>query len=240
MDRYIKSPILGPSGSRIGPNASSPPFVFWDDFVGVSTMANAANDGAIWDVDVDEGDGTITAVDEHGGWMKVKCSATNHHDMSVCTGGEAFTFQTGRSFYMETRVKFEDNTPGVAIGFFARGTILTEALATADMAIDFLGFHKPETADLFACATDQTNDSFTDTGIDTTAATAYVLAVEYDGDKDQLRYYVDGVLKVTVAAAGVSGYLPNQNCAWGVITTSNGTGAIEIDLDYVYIEMDRS
>lgn len=239
MDRYIKNPILGP-GARIGHNASAPPFVFWDDFVGVSAMAIAANDNTIWDVDVDEGEGTVAALDEHGGWMRIKCASTTNNDFSVCTGGEAFTFQTGRSFYMETRVKFEDNAPGVAIGFFARGTILTDALATADMAIDFLGFHKPETADVFACATDQTNDSFTDTGIDTTVATAYVLGVEYSGDKDTLRYYVDGVEKVVVTEAGASGYLPNQNCAWGVITTSAGTDACEIDLDYVYIEMDRS
>ena len=93
MDRYIKNPILGP-GARIGHNASAPPFVFWDDFVGVSAMAIAANDNTIWDVDVDEGEGTVAALDEHGGWMRIKCASTTNNEYGVEMAAALYTENT--------------------------------------------------------------------------------------------------------------------------------------------------
>ena len=238
MEKFINPPVQGP-GNGIGPTSTTPPIIFFDDFIGVNLFTAAAGDTTVWEIGLSETGGTAVGTnDRHGGWLKVGVSATTAKDQSIQTSNECFLFDASKDLYMETRVIIADNTGGYFFGFSPRDSVLTAALASASINFDALGFHSPEDdSTLFGVNCDGSNISAVTTGVDFVNATAITLAVEYSSSSDTMKWYTDGDLKLT--QTGASTTLPNQEVALGCITTSKGTTGPGIEIDYFYVVMDR-
>ena len=246
MERYINPPIQGP-GTGIGPTSTTPPMVFFEDFLGGANIGPpgagtaVGNVGSIWEIGVYDG-GTVSMTnDRHGGWLGITTSTTDNHDLQIQTNVESWLPADSKGFYLETRLRASQVALGphsFFVGLFTRDTVFgTDAAVTA---FDHMGVDTQESVNISQMVGDGTaaTTSTVDTGSDLALNTNVTIALEYSPSSDTFKTYVDGDLKATTT--GASQYLPSGECCLGILTrNAAGSAATSFEFDYIYLTMDR-
>src|SRR3990167_11270312 len=199
--------------------------------------------------DLVETDTGVVAIDKAGGWVRIGCNDENGKGVFVGTGVVLSPTLNG-TLVLEARVELRIiTTTSVFIGFMALNADdaaepVTSVTATItyvattgiagfifDSQLTAKEWHMPYSG---GTATAPTASGDVNSGILPVAAESVVLRVEIDTN-DTARWYIDGVLKQTVANAVSTTTLLAALCgAWGTTTT-----ATDIDCDFLAVEANR-
>ena len=237
MERFINPPIQGP-GTGVGPSSTTPPMIFFDDFIGLNSMVQAAHDFATWDIQKDEG--TVTHKAAHGGALLITSGSTDNYDHAVQLSQEFFLPGATKSFYFETRLNTDKIACDLFVGFAALDMQMTDGAVMT--GLDHAGFMTNADANVDGTMGDGASATTTsgDTGYDLVASTDVTLAMSYDASQDTVKWYVDGDMKLSTEQA--SAFLPDTELTWGVYqrnTAASSGHTVAIAVDYVYIQCDR-
>ena len=237
MERFINPPIQGP-GTGVGPSSTTPPMIFFDDFIGVGAMVQASNDINTWDIHKESGNFTHKAV--HGGAALMTTSGTDDHYFTLQLSQEFFLPGATKSFYFETRLNTDKIACDLFVGFGTLDMTMTDSAAMT--GLDHAGFMTNAAANVDGTMGDGASATTTsgDTGYDLVASTDVTLAMSYDAGQDTVKWYVDGDLKLSTEQA--SAFLPDTELTWGIYqrnTAASSGATVAIAVDYVYIQCDR-
>ena len=199
--------------------------------------------------DLAETDTGVVGLAKSGGWVRI--SGNNEDGKGVFVGTEAcFSPVLNGTMAVEARVELRIiTTTSVFVGFMALNADdvaepVTSATATItyvattgvcgfifDSQLTALEWHMPYSG---GTATAPTASADVNSGILPVAAESVVLRVEIDNN-GTARWYIDGVLKQTVAnAVSTTVLLAGGVGAWGTTTT-----ATDIDCDFLAVEAQR-
>lgn len=192
---------------------------FFDDFHEAGFTAGGAAvgkfsqtaDAGVWLTSITQagaGNATVTVEDDAaGGWLKLLNDAADNDLINCQLNGESFKLDTGKPLVAEWRIRVADVSEtdwsvGLAISDVDIGGGVTDgfgffggtAAGVLDSDVNINAWCGLNSTNTFA--SNSTNTTKTDTGIDTADATVVLLQVVWDG-VGKLRFYVDGNLKAT-------------------------------------------
>jgi len=228
---------FGPTG---GPGTFVTGFSFFDDFIGSSY--DTTPDAAKWDIaGTTAGSVPITAVDEPYGVVSLVPEASG--DESVLElNGEPIQMLREQDAVFEIRMKVSSiatNTANWFVGISQEALDMESGSAGA-FESNAIGFAAQADANIDAICGDGTSETIDDTTSNLVAATYVVLTWKWHAKTKQIRYYVDGVKKVTQSVAD-GDTIPAEGTNMTITLYSegmNGTGVI-IDIDYVLFAQSR-
>lgn len=231
--------------------------LFFDDFHAGGFSAGAAAigkfsqtaDAGEWLTSITQGgagNATITIEDDAaGGWLKLLNDAADNDLINCQLNGEAFKLESGKPLVAEWRLKVTDVSEtdwsvGLAIADVDIGGAVTDgfgffggtAAGVLDSQENILAWSGKNSTNTFA--SNSTNTTKTDTGVDIADATAVTLQVAWDG-QSKLRFYVDGALKATITSN-----IPDDEALSPYFYVRNdGAVAQSISIDYVGVMQAR-
>ncbi len=184
------------------------------------------------------------ADDGPGGILVLTCNAANADNENLQLNGEPFKLAIGKPLYFEALVSLLDVDK---CDFFI-------GLAIADVDIlggvtDRVGFEVDHDGNIDALVEQDTTESKSDTIVDIAdcaaianfGATAKKLAFFWDG-VSTVKFYVDGVLKVTKTDNGTTVVIPDDEALSPVFQIKTHTGAAAVQtawIDYIKVAAAR-
>ena len=239
------------SGDSLGSNLDKVRFL--EDFLTGCTedghKFSETADKADWlktsvDTDSDSGDACIVQDDAPGGILLLKCNDNALDSEQLQLNGESFKLAVGKPLTFRTRIAVEDADK---ITLFV-GLALTDTTVLAGVT-DRVGFQIDVAgADgSIDCLVEQDNtESNTDSTADisdgtlaTFATTSVELEFYWDG-VSAVKFFVDGVLKVTKTDDAATVLIPDDEALTPTIALQNSEGATQsVWVDYIEIEAYR-
>ena len=229
---------VGPTG---GPGTFVTGFGFFDDFVG--TSISATDDEATWDIiGTTPGSSPIIADDEPYGVISLVSEGVG--DESVLElNGEPFQFDRAADMVFETRMKVSSiatNTTNWFIGLSQTALDLESGSAGA-FESNGIGFYAQGDANIDAICGDGTSETLEDTLSDLIADTYVTLTWKWHAKSEQLRYYVDGVKKITHSVADGDNIPANgTNLTITMLSEGSAGSGVIVDIDYVLFMQERT
>ena len=195
---------------------------FFDDFM----WSGTSDGGGPWDPILASGSTIV------GGTTERTIGLTfdgGDNDENIIRGASAWYLpEEGKDFKMEMRLKVERIDGQIFFGMGTHGAI-GEAVAIANA--NCLGFQLDGDANLEMVCTSGTTPADVDTTVDVVADSYIVATLEYDGTRDEIRTYVDGVHKTTTS----NPTLPVVQLSPTIGGRAVSTTSPNITVDYVYI-----
>jgi hypothetical protein len=225
----------GPTG---GPGTFVTGFGFFDDFVGSSL--SATDDAAVWDITVDSGCTIVIAADEPFGAVTLNPNDAGL-DASMELNGLPFQFLHENDAVFECRLKIATLTLDWFVGLATSDMDLASGSA-GGIESSHVGFFGQGDANIDAQCGNGTSESRDDTGSDLTAATYVTVTWKWSAKSKQLRYYVDGVKKVTQSLADSDAIPSNATNLTLLIRAemSGGGPGVDMDVDYIMFSQSRT
>ena len=184
------------------------------------------------------------ADDGPGGILVLTCNAANADNENVQLNGEPFKLALGKQLYFEASVSLLDVDK---CDFF-----IGLAIADVDIlggATDRVGFQNDHDGNIMALVEQDTTESKSDTIVDIAdcaaianfGATAVKLAFFWDG-VSAVKFYVDGVLKITKTDNATTIVIPDDEALSPVFQIKTYTGAAAVQtawIDYIKVAAAR-
>jgi hypothetical protein len=215
---------------------------FFDDFIGRSISGTV--DITDWVVIIDSGATVVLAEDEpHGVLTLTPSGGSAQEDAGVELNGKPFQFNREVDMFFEIRLKVSaiaTTTSDILVGLCeATPDLDSGSLSAIDQ--DLMGFFL-EAANINAITGDGTNETREDTNTDLVADTYVVLSWKWHAQSQTVRYYVDGVRKVTQSVAD-GDYIPTDGVNLTMVIMNElhaGGAAVALDVDYVLFTTGRA
>lgn len=235
-----------PYGPPFGP-MSRPGFlvnsvVFFDDFFG--TSLSATDDAAVWDIVIDSGTTIVLAEDEPNGVVTLSPNEAGLScEMEV--NGEPINFNREQNQIFECRMKVAVITTSSIAWFVGISEKTLDLLSGTPGGVEkrLIGFTAQGDANIDAMCGDGTSETIDDTTSDLVADTYVVLTWKYHAKTEQIRYYVDGVKKVTQSVQD-GDLIPANNDKMTITIFADGhqsaTAATDLDVDYILYAAERA
>lgn len=233
--------------SLMGANATA---VFMEDFItGVTEdghkLSTSADKGD-WLVTLVDGDSDGAAVnkvsdDAPGGILTVTTNNKANDSNELQLNGESFKLATGKQVWFEAALAIDDvDKADVFVGLAITGTTVQTACT------DLVGFSVDHDGNLDAEVRQDSTASKTDTTVDvedgslaTFAAKKVKVAFHWDG-AGTVRFYVDGVLKVTKTDNGTTILVPDDEALTPTICVkTTAAQTVSAFVDYIYVAQER-
>jgi len=230
-----------------GANAAA---VYMEDWITGNT-----EDGGKISATADKGDWLVTVVDDGsdggevyiiqddapGGLLEIVTNDAASDSNELQLNGEPVKLAVGKKVTFEARVAINDVDKA---DWFVGLAITDTTVLTA--CTDLVGFVCDHDGNIDAEVRQDSTASKTDTTIDiadgaiaTAATTAKTLKFEWDG-VDSVRFYVDGVLKVTKTDNGTTVLIPDDEALTPTICVKTSAAqVVTAFVDYIYVAQER-
>jgi len=226
---------------------------FFEDWITGSTedghkISETANKGdwlkSSTDGDTDGGDVCQVADDGPGGILQLTCNDANADTEHIQLNGESFKLASGTELWFFADIAVKDvDACDVFVGLHIAGT-------SAFTAADRVGFQIDHDGNIDALVEQDGTESATDTGVDVADCAAIAnyasknveLAFHWDGSS-AVKFYVNGVLKVTKTDNGTTIVIPDDEALSPAyqVRTHTGAGAVQtIWSDYIEVIAERA
>ena len=222
----------------------------FDHFTTAGYLPNTAGRGGKFDETADSGEWLVTPIDGgtdngetitiidsgKGGWVKFLNNDADNDALNIQKNGEAYKLDT--SLFYETKLYLTDvSETDFLAGLGVSDTEALGAITTAGAnpgITDFVGFLCPDSSgNVYAACIINSTVTITDTGVDLADATANTFRFEADAQKQEVRFYVDGVLVATITTN-----IPNDQTLSPIYMVRND-GAVAQSMVVDYIEIDE-
>ena len=196
---------------------------FFDDFM----WSGTSDGGGPWDVILGAGCTIVGSTTDSAITLTFDGNADD--DEVILRGASAwYTPAEGKDFKMEARLKVARSDGEI---FFGMGTHVAIGEETAIADANALGFQLEGDLNLEMVCTTGSSAADVDTTFDASTDTYFVATLEYDGTRDEIRTYVDGVHKTTTSNPA----LPVVALSPTIGGRAVGTTSPNITVDYLYI-----
>jgi hypothetical protein len=208
----------------------------------LSTSANKG-DWLVTIVDGDNDGGHVNNVEDDapGGILKVLTNDKASDSNELQLNGESFKLAVGKQLFFEASIAIDDvDKADIFVGLAITDTTVLTACT------DLVGFAVDHDANVDAEVRQNSTASKTDTTVDAEDATLATfgtkkikLAFHWDG-VDTVRFFVNGVLKVTKTDNGATVLIPDDEALTPTICVKTSAAqVVTLWVDYIYVAQER-